>query len=316
MDGEIMHIGLQMYHFDWPGTPENTGPKLVEIAKTAEEAGFSSLWVMDHLLQLGGAFGPVDAPLLEAYSTISYLAAVTKKMKVGILVTNNICRHPGILVKIVTTLDVLSGGRAYLGIGPGGMGKREIVGYGIPRPPLKERISRLEETLRIFKHMWSDDRSPFTGRYYRLEEPICSPQPLSQPHPPILIGMWRGGPRMLRISAMYADAVNFQFGSPLPEFQDWMREKYAERRELIPDRLNRLRRLCERYGRDFDEIEKTILGTIRIAPHAMSAEDVTDLCVELHELGIEHVIFNMPNTHEIEPLEMIGEEVIPQVGDL
>ena len=114
-----MHIGLQMYHFDWPGTPENTGPKLVEIAKTAEDAGFSSLWVMDHLLQLGGAFGPIDAPLLEAYSTISYLAAVTKRMKVGILVTNNICRHPGILVKIVTTLDVLSGGRAYIGIGPG-----------------------------------------------------------------------------------------------------------------------------------------------------------------------------------------------------
>ncbi|MFB0551119.1 MAG: hypothetical protein ACETVV_00930, partial [Nitrososphaeria archaeon] len=132
----------------------------------------------------------------------------------------------------------------------------------------------------------------------------------------ILIGMWRGGPRMLRISARYADAVNFQFGSPLPEFQDWMRDKYAERRRLIPDRLNRLRRLCERDGRAFDEIEKTILGTIRIAHDAMSAEDVTELCVELHELGIEHVIFNMPNTHEIEPIEIIGREIIPQVDDL
>jgi alkanesulfonate monooxygenase SsuD/methylene tetrahydromethanopterin reductase-like flavin-dependent oxidoreductase (luciferase family) len=311
-----MKIGLQMYHFDWPGTPENTGPKLVEIAKTAEDAGFSSLWVMDHLLQLGGAFGPVDAPLLEAYSTISYLAAVTKKMKVGVLVTNNICRHPGILVKIVTTLDVLSGGRAYLGIGPGGMVEREIVGYGIPRPPLKERISRLEETLKIAHHMWSDDRSTFEGRYYTLEAPICSPQPLSQPHPPILIGMWRGGPRMLSISARYADAVNLQFGSPLPEFADWMHEKYEERRELIPDRLAKLRRLCEEYGRDYDGIEKTILGTVRIAPDAMTAEDVLDICVELGELGIEQVILNMPNSHEVKPIEIIGEEVIPEVKDL
>jgi alkanesulfonate monooxygenase SsuD/methylene tetrahydromethanopterin reductase-like flavin-dependent oxidoreductase (luciferase family) len=152
--------------------------------------------------------------------------------------------------------------------------------------------------------------------YYTLEEPICSPQPISQPHPPILIGMWRGGPRMLRIAARYADAVNLQFGSPLPEFQDWMHEKYEERSELIPDRLGRLRRLCEEYGRDYDGIEKTILGTVRIAPDAMSAEDVLGICVELGELGIEQVILNMPNSHEITPIEIIGEEVIPKVRDL
>jgi len=306
-------LGFQLPYFDWPGTPETTASKLREIAEAVEEAGFSSFWVMDHLFQLGGTFGERDAPLPEAYTTLSYVAGLTKRIKLGVLVTNNVLRYPGVLVKMVTTLDVLSGGRMYLGMGPGGMVEREITGYGVHRPPLRERISRLEETLRIALHMWRDDRASFEGKYYRLEEPICSPQPISRPHPPILVGMWRGGPRMLRIAARYADAVNFQFGSPLPEFQDWMRDKYAERREFIPDRLGRLRSLCEEQGRDYDSIEKTILGTVRIAPDAMTADDVLDICVELGELGIEQVILNMPNSHEIEPIEAIGEEVIPQV---
>lgn len=311
-----MKIGFQLPYFDWPGAPRTTSSKLKEIVEAVEEAEFSSFWVMDHLFQLGGAFGPKDAPMPEAYATLSYVAGLTKSIKLGVLVTNNVLRYPGILVKMVTTLDVLSGGRMYLGIGPGGMVEREIVGYGVHRPPLKERISRLEETLQIAHHMWSDDRSTFKGRYYTLEEPICSPQPISKPHPPILIGMWRGGPRMLRISARYADAVNLQFGSPLPEFQDWMREKYNERRDYIPDRLGKLRRLCEEYGRDYDSIEKTILGTVRVAPDAMTAEDVFDICLELGELGIEQVILNMPNSHEITPIEVIGDEVIPEVARL
>jgi alkanesulfonate monooxygenase SsuD/methylene tetrahydromethanopterin reductase-like flavin-dependent oxidoreductase (luciferase family) len=309
-------IGFQLPYFDWPGAPVTTASKLKEIVEAVEEAGFSSFWVMDHLFQIGGAFGAKDAPLPEAYTTLSYVAGLTKSIKLGVLVTNNVLRYPGVLVKMVTTLDVLSGGRMYLGIGPGGMVEREILGYGVHRPPLWERISRLEETLRIAHHMWSDDRSTFEGRHYTLEEPICRPPPLSQPHPPILIGMWRGGPRMLRISARYADAVNLQFGSPLPEFQDWMHEKYEERRTFIPDRLDRLRRLCEKYGRDYDGIEKTILGTVRIAPDAMTAEDVLGICVELGELGIEHVILNMPNSHEIAPIEAMGDEVIPEVATL
>ena len=310
-----MKIGLQMYHFDWPGAPENTGPKLMEIARTAEEAGFSSLWIMDHLFQLGGAFGPFDAPLLEAYSTISYMAAATRRINVGVLVTNNVIRHPGILVKMVTTLDVLSGGRAYLGIGPGGMVEREIRGLGIPRPPLKERIERLEETLKIFHQMWSGNTSPYLGKYYRLEEPICSPKPLSKPHPPILIGMWKGGNKMLRLTAKYADACNLQFGSPLKEFQDWMREKY-ERRGDLATTLRRLRRICEEIGRRYEDIEKTVLGTIRIGHDAMSVADVIQLCRELGRTGFQHVIFNMPNSHEIIPIETIGEEVIPEVRHL
>lgn len=308
-----MKIGFQLPYFDWPGAPRTTASKLKELVEAVEEAGFSSFWVMDHMFQLGGAFGPKDAPLPEAYTTLSYVAGLTKSIKLGVLVTNNVLRYPSVLVKMVTTLDVLSGGRMYLGIGPGGMAEREIVGYGVHRPPLMERISRLEETLQIFKHMWRDDRAPFLGRYYQLEEPICSPQPISKPHPPILIGMWRGGPRMLRIAAQYADAVNMQFGSPLPEFQEWMREKYAERREFIPDRLDKLRRLCKEYGRDYDSVEKTILGTVKLAPGAMTTEEVLDICVELGELGIEHVILNMPNSHEIKPIETIGEEIIPEV---
>ncbi|MCK4723462.1 MAG: LLM class flavin-dependent oxidoreductase, partial [Dehalococcoidia bacterium] len=299
-----------MPYFDWPGAPVTTASKLREIVESVEEAGFSSFWVMDHLFQLGGAFGEKDAPLPEAYTTLSYIAGITKTIKLGVLVTNNVLRYPGVLVKMVTTLDVLSGGRMYLGIGPGGQVEREIKGYGIHRPSLGERISRFEETLQIAHHMWSDNRAPFNGKYFQLEAPICSPQPISLPHPPILIGMWRGGSRMLSIAARYADAVNLQFGSPLPEFQDWMHEKYEERRTFIIDTLGRLRRLCEEYGRNYDGIEKTILGTVRIAPDAMNVQDVLGICVELGELGIEQVILNMPNSHEIAPIETIGDEVI------
>jgi alkanesulfonate monooxygenase SsuD/methylene tetrahydromethanopterin reductase-like flavin-dependent oxidoreductase (luciferase family) len=121
-------VGFQLPYFDWPGAPETTASILKKIVKTVENAGFSSFWVMDHLFQLGGSFGSKDAPLLEAYSTLSYVAGLTKSIKLGVLVTNNILRHPGVLVKMVTTLDVLSGGRMYLGIGPGGMVEREIVG--------------------------------------------------------------------------------------------------------------------------------------------------------------------------------------------
>lgn len=311
-----MKIGLQIYHFDWPGSPQNIGSKLVEIAKAAEKMGFSSLWVMDHFFQLGDAFGPIDAPLLEAYATMSYLAAVTRRIKVGVLVTNNISRHPGVLVKMATTLDVLSGGRAYLGIGPGGMVEREMTGLGIPHPPLKERIERLEETLEIFHHMWRGDPSPYTGRHYQLMKPINSPQPLSKPHPPIMIGMWKGGRKMLRLTAKYADACNFQFGSPLKEYPDWMRARYAERKAFLTSRLGKLRQSCDTHGRQYEEIERTVLGTIRIASDAMGSRDIVDLCREMAELGFQHVIFNMSNVQEIEPLEIIGREVIPKVSHL
>ena len=308
-----MKIGLQVYHFHWPGSPQNTSAKLVEIAKTADNAGFSSLWVMDHFFQVGQGFGSPEAPMLEGYSTISYLAAVTQPIKVGLMVTGNFYRHPGILIKTVTTLDVLSGGRAYLGIGAGWY-EREAKGLGVPFPPVRERIERLEETLRIAKHMWRGDQSPFKGKYYQLEEPINNPQPLSQPHPPILIGC-EGEKKMLRLVAKYADAVNFQLGTPLKEYASWLRERYQNRKKQLTRKLDILRMHCKNVGRSFDDIERTVLGTIKLAPEAMNSAQVVELCQELAQMGFHHVIFNMPNVHEIKPLEIIGNEVIPTVAE-
>ncbi len=203
---------------------------MVEIAKAADSAGFSSLWVMDHFFQVGQGFGPPEAPMLEGYSTMSYLAAVTQPIKVGLMVTGNFYRHPGILIKTVTTLDVLSGGRAYLGIGAGWY-EREAKGLGVPFPPVRERIERLEETLQIAKHMWRRDQSPFNGRYYQLDESINNPRSLSQPRTPILIG-GEGEKKMLRLAAKYGDACNFQLGTPLKEYALWLREHYQNRKNI------------------------------------------------------------------------------------
>jgi F420-dependent oxidoreductase-like protein len=311
-----MKLGLQIPRFDWPGSPQNIGPKLVEIAQTADSAGFHSLWVMDHFFQIGWGYGPPEAPMLEGYSTISYLAAVTRQIKVGLMVTNNICRQPGILIKSVTTLDVLSGGRAYFGIGTGGMITREIKGLGFPGPStLSERFERLEETLQIAKHMWRGDQSPFEGKYHRLEEPINSPQPLSKPHPPILIG-GDGEKRTLRLVAKYGDACNLHLGSPLKEFTSWHNELFQNREERLKRKFKILKEYCDQVGRLYNDIERTILGPIKIAPDAMNPTELVELCQELAEMGIQHYIFSMSNVHEIEPIKIIGQEVIPQVADI
>ncbi len=320
-----MKIGLHIGKFDWPGSPDNIGEKLAEIAKTADRNGFYSIWVMDHLFQLGTNFGiihgPVEAPMLEGYSTISYLAAVTKQIKLGLLVTCPLYRHPGLLVKVISTIDVLSGGRTYLGIGAGWY-EREAEGLGIPFPSTwTERFERLEETLQIAKHMWRGDRSPFEGKYYRLEEPINSPQPLSKPHPPILIG-GGGEKKTLRLVAKWGDAWNFVINSPSPleEFGVKARSQSREERlEMLRRKLGILKRHCNNVGRPYEDIEKTIVTYIKLASGATDTAEVIELCRELADLGFQHVIFNMPNVHEIEPLKIIGSEVIPQVeaiGDI
>ncbi|HXW00278.1 MAG TPA: LLM class F420-dependent oxidoreductase, partial [Anaerolineae bacterium] len=201
-----MRIGLQIPSFTWPGGAAEIGPRLAEIAKTADEAGFYSLWVMDHFFQID-MIGPPDDPMLESYAALSYLAGITRRAKLGTLVTGVTYRHPGILVKTVSTLDVVSGGRAYLGIGAA-WNEREAVGLGAPFPPIKERFERLEETLQIARRMWANNREPYQGQYYHLTEPINNPQPLSRPHPPILIG-GMGENKTLRLVAQYADACNF-----------------------------------------------------------------------------------------------------------
>lgn len=320
-----MRVGLQIYHFGWDGGFANISNKLVEIAKTAEKANFSSLWLMDHLFQLEGAFGPpktthIEEPMLEAYTTISYLAAVTQQIKLGIMVTSNHFRLPGVLVKMMTTLDVLSGGRTYFGIGAGGGMVREALGLGIidrsiPLPTPMELVDRLEETLQITKQMWNDDRSPFKGNYYHLEEPINNPRPLSQPHPPILIGMWKGGPKMLQLVAKYADACNFQIGTDLPGFPLYVQERFNTYENYLKDRILKLKAYCDKVGRSYNDIERTVLVSVKLGTNGKTVEQVIELCKKLSDLDIHHVIFNMSNVHEIWPLEVFGREVIPTISE-
>ncbi|MFX0063104.1 MAG: LLM class F420-dependent oxidoreductase [Candidatus Hermodarchaeota archaeon] len=318
-----MRIGLHIGKFDWFGSPKNIGKKLTEIAKTADMMGFYSLWVMDHLFQLGTQYGsvhgPVEAPMLEGYSTMSYLAALTHQIKLGLLVTCNFFRYPGLLVKTVSTLDVLSGGRAYLGLGAGWF-EREAKGLGIPFPSRRERFERLEETLQIAKQMWAGNTNVFEGKHYQLKEPLNNPQPLSQPHPPILIG-GGGEKKTLRLVAKYADVCNFVIRSPseLEEF-GVLRLKETEKIEDSLDVLRRklviLKQHCNDVGRPYSDIEKTVVTYIKIASDAMDASEIIDLCRKFADVGFSHVIFNMPNVHEITPLEIIGNEVIPQVADI
>jgi F420-dependent oxidoreductase-like protein len=299
-----MKIGLQIPNFTYPGGPKGLGHKLAEIARTADDVGFSSLWVMDHFFQIGSrdrsmGLGPAEDEMLEGYSTLSYLAAITKKVTLGTMVTGVIYRCPGILVKTVTTLDVLSGGRAYLGIGAA-WNEREARGLGVPFPSTKERFERLEETLQIAKQMWSDNNGAFTGKYFQLAETLCSPQPLSKPHPPILIG-GSGEKQTLRLVAKYADACNLFARMGV---------------DTVRAKLDILKQHCEKVGRDYSEIEKTTLSTVHLAPEKMNAGNVIEECKALAAIGIQHAIFNMPNVHEIKPLEIFGREIIPALADL
>ena len=292
-----MKIGLQVPSFTFPGGPAGLGSKLPEIARTADDAGFASLWVMDHFFQIGRWLGPAENEMLEGYSTLAYLAGFTKKIKLGTLVTGVIYRHPGILVKTVTTLDVLSGGRAYLGIGAA-WNEEESSGLGIPFPPVKERFERLDETLQIAKQMWSGDEGKFIGKYYQLGRPLNHPQAISKPHPPILIG-GTGEKKTLRLVAKYADACNLFAGMGV---------------DALNAKLDILKKHCETVGRDYAEIEKTTLDTVHLAAGQMSSVDIIEKCRALAKIGIQHAIFNMPNLYDITPLEIFGREIIPAVA--
>jgi len=294
-----MRVGLQIPVFKWPGGTAEIAPRLAQIARTAEQAGFYSLWVMDHFFQIP-SMGPKEDPMLEAYSTLSYLAAHTEKVRLGALVTAVVYRHPGVLVKTATTLDVLSGGRSYLGIGAAWF-EQEAQALGIPFPPQKaERFVRLEEALQIIHRMWSGDRTPYHGRFYQLEEPLNSPPPLSQPHPPLMIG-GMGEKKTIPLVARYAAACNFTGAHDL----DNLRHK-----------LDVLKAACEAAGRDYNEIERTVLGSVDLRPGGMTAQEMVAWIRELAALGFQHVIVNMPNVHEITPLEIIGREVIPALAGL
>lgn len=300
-----MRIGLQVIRFDWPGAPQNIGERLMEIARTADDAGFASLWVMDHFFQIGFS-GPPEEPMLEGYTAAAWLAAASRRAKVGTLVTGVQYRHPGILLKTATTLDVLSGGRAYLGIGAGWF-ELESRGLGTPFPPLRERYEQLEETLQIAQQMWADDDRPFQGKHYQLERPICHPQPLSRPYPPVMIG-GSGEQKTLRLVAQYADACNLFAGEYMKNLD--------QRVESVRHKLEVLRRHCTELGRPYEAIERTALGTVLLGPDMMSVDDVLTICRAFAAAGIEHLIFNMQNVHELWPIEVFGREIIPAVADL
>jgi F420-dependent oxidoreductase-like protein len=291
-----MKIGLQIPYFNWPGGHTAIGARLAEIGRTADDAGFSSLWVMDHFFQIQ-YMGPPEDPMLEGYSALSYLAGVTKRATLGTLVTGVNYRHPGILIKTVTTLDVLSGGRAWLGIGAGWF-EREAHGLGAPFPPLKDRFEQLEETLQIARQMWADNAQPYNGAHFQLAEPINRPPPVRTPHPPILIG-GAGEQKTLRLVAQYADACNL-FDRIGPD--------------LLRQKLEILKGHCETVGRPYEAIERTTLGPAHLAPGAQSPSDIIAHCRNLADLGFQHAIFNMINAHELTPLETFGREIIPAVA--
>ena len=294
-----MKLGLQVWEYNWPGSPANTGRKLLDIARTADEAGFASLWVMDHYFQIDPGIGKASDPMLEAYTALSFMAGVTQRIRLGAMVTGVIYRQPAFLVKQVSTLDVLSGGRSNLGIGAAWY-EREAVGLGFPFPPLAERFERLEETLQIARHLWSGETAPFEGKHYQLPEPINSPQPLSQPHPPILIG-GGGEKKTLRFVAQYGDACNlFAYGGL----------------DQLGHKLDVLKSHCDAVGRDYADIERTALGMVRFGPGGMSPPDLIGFCRGLASLGFQQYIVSIPNVHEIEPLELIGREVIDEIAGL
>lgn len=293
-----MKIGLQIPSFTWPGGAAEIGSRLAEIGRHADEAGFASLWVMDHFFQIPSV-GPVEHPMLESYSALSFLAGVTRRITLGTLVTGVMYRYPGILAKTVTTLDVLSGGRAWLGIGAG-WNERESRGLGVPFPPVKERFEQLEEGLRIVLQMWSDSIAPFVGTHYQLAETLNQPQPVQQPRPHILIG-GGGEQKTLRLVAQYADACNL-FDRLGPA--------------ALRQKLDVLKGHCERLGRPFEDIEITTLGTVYLASGAQTADEVIAHCRGLASLGVQHAIFNMSNVAELTPLTIFKEQIIPAVAAL
>jgi F420-dependent oxidoreductase-like protein len=290
-----LKLGLQINRFNWPGSPENVGKVLADAAVAADEGGFYSLWVMDHFFQIRG-LGPAEDPMLESYSALNYFAGVTKKVKLGTMVTGGNYRDPGLLLKTATTLDVLSGGRAYLGIGAGWNGY-EANSLGLPFPPTKERFERLEEILQIAKQVWRDDSSEITTRHFHLERPIIHPQPLSKPHPPILIG-GGGEKKTLKLVAQYADACNLFLGAGV---------------EALQHKLDVLKGHCEKVGRNYDEIEKTAMFSA--SPDDPQA--IIDICKQAKNMGLGQVMMShMKGFEDIEPIRKIGREVIPEIAGL
>jgi F420-dependent oxidoreductase-like protein len=310
-----MKFGLQHPSFSFDGEGSQMVDSLKAVVNQAESSSFDSFWVMDHLHQIRGVGQPQE-PMLEGWTTLAVIAGFTNRIKLGTLVTGNVYRHPSILAKIGATLDVLSKGRLFMGIGAA-WNEEESAAYGVPFPSTKERLRRLEEAVQIIRGMWTQERTTFEGQYYRIREAYCNPKPIQKPHPPIMVG--GGGEReTLRIVAKYADACNI-FGSP----------------ETVRRKLNALREHCKSVGRDYDTIQKTKLGHIIIDRDQRSLEqtvakrfgnvadptrkemvtfgqpeDVRRQIEMFRDAGIDYFICNLEPDHELEAIRLFADEVV------
>jgi F420-dependent oxidoreductase-like protein len=289
-----MKLGLQINNFTWPGGAAAIGPTLARITRTADDVGFDSIWVMDHFFQIRG-LGPPEAPMLEGMTALGFRAANSEKARLGLMVGGIHYRSPGLWIKATTTLDVLSQGRAWFGIGAA-WNEEESSALGFPMPPLGQRFEWLEDTLRMAHAMWSGGTGTgerFEGRHVTASRLLNSPQALSKPRIPIMIG--GGGERKtLRLVAQYADACNV-FGGP-----DRIAHKYAVLREH-----------CERLGRPYDEIERSNLQSVDV--ESDSADEIVQRFGALGEAGAQHIIFSVRGVADTSRLERLGAEVLPQL---
>ncbi len=289
-----MQLGIHFVNFTLPGEPETLGATLASTAKVADEVGCSVFTVMDHWFQME-QFATAHDPMLEGYTSLGFLAGQTQHIELGLLVTGVTYRHPGLLAKIVTTLDVLSGGRAVLGIGAAWY-EREHRGLGVPYPPVAERFERLEEALQICRQMWSDDDGPFDGKHYRLAETICEPRPLRTPRPPIVVG-GSGERKTLRLVAQYADACNLFATGPAD----------------VEHKLEVLDRHCQDVGRDRAEIQTTILGF----GDPFDDLDAFFATMEAHaRLGVSQISVMPTGPDPVGYVAELGERVLPRLAQL
>jgi F420-dependent oxidoreductase-like protein len=288
-----MELGLHVSDFTWPGGAQAIGPTLARIARDAEDAGFARLSVMDHFWQIGN-IGPPEHEMLEAYTALGFIAAHTTKITLNALVTGVTYREPGLLAKAITTLDVLSGGRAVLGIGAAWNGD-ESAGLGFAFPPTAERFERLEETLQIILQMWSNNDGPYDGKHYQLARTLNSPQALGSPHPRILIG-GSGERKTLRLVAKYADACNL-FGGP-----------------ELAHKLDVLRGHCDDLGRDYDTIEKTAMAPFEIGADGEGADKLLAELRALHDLGVTLATGSLRGPDGPRTVAAYGEHIIPEIS--
>ena len=298
-----MKLGLQISSFSWPGAPASIGPTLARIASCADEVGFDSIWVMDHFFQIRSV-GRAEEPMLEGLTALGYMAAHTKRARLGLMVGGVHYRHPGLWVKATTTLDVLTGGRAWLGIGAA-WNQEESRALAFPFPPLGVRFELLEETLVIAHELWQGERGSegiFRGRHYQAERLLNSPQSISRPRVPIMVG--GGGERKtLRLVAQYADACNV-FGSP---------ENVARKYAILDAH-------CRDVGRDPRDIERSTLQNVRVGPagagRTESPQQVVDRFGELSDAGVEHVIFELKDVHVDTYRDVVGRDIVPALHAL